>query len=202
MTTTTLETPTTIGPPEVPFPISADAFTLLIDKGLIPQDRRVFLWDGRLLEKMAKSKPHSAVQNMFNRALNRRLPAEFFVGNENPVQLDETHLPLPDLVVVRGDPGDFYEDRYPDGRDVLLVVEVAVTSLAADLGDRLDRYSRTLPEAVYIVADIPGRRALIHTSPKAEGGYATCTEVGPGGSIALRLGGVDIEPIAYEEVMR
>ena len=201
MTTTTLETPTPIGPLEVPFPISADAFTLLIDKGLIPRDRRVFLWDGRLLEKMAKSRSHAAGQDSLSLALSRRLPIGMFVGNEHPIQLDESHLPLPDLVVLRGKPLDF-DDRYPDDRDILLVVEVAVTSLAADLGDRQDRYSRTLPEATYIVADIAGRRALIHTSPKAESGYATRTEVGPGGSIALRLGGIDIEPIAYEEVMR
>ena len=201
MTTTTLETPTTIGPPEVPFPISADAFTLLIDKGLIPRDRRVFLWDGRLLEKTAKSRSHAAGQDSFSLALSRRLPIGMFVGNEHPIQLDESHLPLPDLVVLRGRPLDF-DDRYPDGRDVLLLVEVAVTSLAADLGDRLDRCSRTLPEAVYIVADIVGRRALIHTQPRVEGGYEVVVEVRPGGSIALRLGGVDIEPIPYEEVMR
>lgn len=183
-----------------------DVLTHMIEHNLIPPDRRVFLWDGRLLEKMAKSKPHYAVQNAFGLALSRRLPPGLFVGSENPVRLDEMHLSLPDLVVLRGKPLD-HEARYPDGRDVVLVVEVAVTSLAEDLGHRPDQYALALPEAIYIVADILHRRALVHTRPRAigdpaGGGYEARAEVGPGGSISVCLGGVDIGPIPYEEVMR
>ncbi|MFO0961035.1 MAG: Uma2 family endonuclease [Isosphaeraceae bacterium] len=187
---------------DAPYPITADDFTAMIDRGVFPDDRRVFLWDGRLFEKMAKSKPHAVVQDMFSQAIARRLPPGMFIGHEHPVQLDATHLPLPDVMVARGRGFDFYEDRHPDGRDVLLVIEVAVTSLAEDLGDRLDRYSRTLPLATYIVADIPNRRLLVHTGPKGDGGYDSCEIVGPGQSVVIRLGDVALEPIPYDEVMR
>ncbi|MBX6311325.1 MAG: Uma2 family endonuclease [Isosphaeraceae bacterium] len=131
----------TSGFEEAPYPLTSDVFCQMIEQGLIPRDRRVFLWGGRLYEKMAKTKAHAAVPNAFLGALARRLPPGLFVGAENPVRLDNIHVPLPNVVVVRGAPLDYFDTRYPDGRDVRLVVEVAVSSLPEDLGDRLSRYA-------------------------------------------------------------
>ena len=190
-----------------PYPITSDLFEQMIAQGLFPSDSRVFLWGGRLYEKMAKTLPHASTHNAWNRALTRRIPDRMFVGNENPVRLDEFHLPLPDMIVAKGEPFDFFDSRYPDGRDVLLVIEVAVSSLAADLGPRLSLYALTLPGATYLVADVPHRRVLIHSDPSpnqktGRGEYGTRVEVGPGESIRLKLGGVEIDPIPFEEVMR
>jgi Uma2 family endonuclease len=191
----------------MPYPITSDVYLQMVEQGLIPHDRRVFLWGGRLYEKMAKSKAHSAVQNAFNQALTRRMPPGLFVGNENPLRLDATHVPLPDLVVVRGNPLDYFDTHYPEGRDVVLVVEVAVSSLPEDLGVRLARYAGALPLAAYIVADILHRQVLVHTVPRAANdpggsGSGACSVVRPGEAIRLRLEGVDLEPFPYEEVMR
>ncbi len=203
---TVSEAPITGGYEEMPYAITSDIFFRMVGEGLIPEDRRVFLWSGRLYEKMAKSKAHSAVQNAFNQALTRRLPSGLFVGNENPLRLDETHVPLPDLVVVRGNPLDFFDTRYPEGEDVVLVVEVAVSSRIADLGARLRRYASTLPQAAYIVADIAHRQILLHTTPRVVNGtggaYEHRSVINPGEMLPLRLDNVDLEPIPYEEVMR
>lgn len=207
MATVAAEPLLTSGFEEVPFPITSDMFTQMVEQGLIPHDRRVFLWGGRLYEKMAKSKAHAAVQSAFIGAFSRRLPPGLFLGAENPVRLDLTHLPLPDVVVARGAPVDFFDTRHPDARDVELVVEVAVSSLPDDLGARLSRYALTLPLAAYVVDDVSHRQILIHTNPRVTsdssgGEYAEYTVVGPGATMRLRLGGVDVEPIPYEEVMR
>jgi len=109
--------------------------------------------------------------------------------------------------VVRGNPLDYFDTRYPEGRDVVLVVEVAVSSLPEDLGIRLSRYAGALPLATYLVADVPHRQVLVHTTPRPAndpGGaaYVECSVVRPGEAIRLRLDGVELTPIAYEEVMR
>ena len=204
---TVTETPVTGEAGEMPYPITSDVYFDMVERGLIPTDRRVFLWAGRLYEKMAKSKAHSAVQNAFIQALTRRLPPGLFVGSENPVRLDATHVPLPDLVLVRGNPLDYFDSRYPEGRDVALVVEVAVTSLSADLGPRLSRYAHALPLTAYVVADVPHRQFLVHTAPcpadDPRGGASDeRSAIGPGASLRLRLDGRDLGPIPYEEVMR
>ncbi len=181
--------------------VTAEQYLELVETGVIPRERRVERWDGRIVELMAKTLPHVAVHNALSRAIDRRLPRGMFVGNENPVRLDPTHLPLPDLVVVRGRPLDFYDTRYPDGRDVLLVVEVADTSLGADLGVRLRRYAATNHLAAYVVVDIPHRRLLVHEGPGLAG-YERCTAVGPGEALHLKLEGVELQPIRFEQVMR
>ena len=101
----------------------------------------------------------------------------------------------------------FFDTRYPDGRDVLLVIEVAMSSLPEDIGARLSRYALTLPSATYVVADIKNHQVLVHTGPRAagapdEGTYAERIVARAGESIRLKLGDTDLEPIPYEEVMR
>ena len=204
--TTALAPPPTAEMLDTPYPITADLFQLMVEREIFPPESRVFLWDGRLYEKMAKTQPHATTHNAWNRALTLRLPDGLFVGNENPVRLDPFHLPLPDLIVAKGQPFDF-NGRTPDAGDVVLVLEVAVTSRSADLGPRLSRYAFSLPDAIYLVADVPRRRVLIHSEPRrneatGRGEYGQCVEVGPGQSIVLKLDGVEIKPIPFEEVMR
>ena len=191
----------------VPYPITSDLFQEMIERGLIPEDRRVFLRGGRLYEKTLKTTAQAAVHNAFNQALARRLSSRLFLWNANPVRLDDTHLPLPDLVVARGAPFDFYDTRYPDGRDFVLVIEIALRSLPDDLGPRLARYALTLPSAQHVVAALKNHQVMIHSGPNAtgqpgEGSYSECVVVRTGEAIRLKLDGVDLDPIPFEEVMR
>ena len=187
---------------DAPYPITADQYVAMVEAGIIPYDRPVYLWGGRLLEKMAKTSAHAAAQNLINMVLVRRLPPGYFVGNENPVRLDPTHVPLPDLVVVRGSAKAFV-DRYPGPGDVVAVVEVAVSSLPADLGVRRARYASTLPGATYLVADVRDRKIHVHRGPSPDrgGSYAETEGVGPGGTVRLAFDGRDLPPIPYEDLL-
>jgi methylaspartate ammonia-lyase len=196
------EPPTEVGLGDERFAISSKMFAEMVDAGLIPRDCRVFLREGGLYEKMAKTKAHAAIQDGVAGALWRRIPPGFSVGIEHPVELDEKNLPLPDTVVLKGQSVD-YLDRYPGADDVLLVVEVAVTSLPRDLGPRLAQFARALPQATYVVVDVANRRVLVHRGPGADPpGYAEVETVGPGQVIRLSVGGVDLQPIPFEDVMR
>jgi hypothetical protein len=94
-------------------------------------------------------------------------------------------------------------DRYPTSGDIALVVEVAVTSLPRDLGPRLAVFARRLPEAVYLVVDVSNRRIVIHRESQSEPpGYAQIETVGPGQALRLTIGGVELAPIPFEDVLR
>ena len=119
----------------------------MIEAGLIPEDRRVYLDDGRLYEKMAKSKPHGFVGLAINMAPGN--PASSRPGASGPkctVVLDDLNAPLPDFSVIRGAILlDFSElDRYPDTRDIGLLIEIGVTSVRQDLTTRIEKYARAL----------------------------------------------------------
>lgn len=205
-TPTLTSSPVQDGICDAPYLITSDMFQDMIEKGVFPRESRVFLWNGRLYEKMAKSRAHAGVQASFLGSVARRLPPDQFIAAENPVRLDDRHLPLPDLVVAKGNALEIHRSRYPDARDVVLVVEVAVSSLPEDLGIRLSRYALTLPDAAYVVADVKNHQLILFTRPRADpetgrGGYETRTVVKPGEALRLRLDGRDLDPIPYEEVM-
>ena len=81
-----------------------------------------------------------------------------------------------------------------------------MTSLIDDLGFRLARYASTLPLAIYVVADAPGRRILVHRGPipaagEQPGRYESVETVVAGGALRFTVEGVEIGPIPYESLL-
>ena len=187
------------------YEFTTDAFLRMIEAGDFPDEARVYLEDGKVFEKMAKTNAHGMLASVFGLRLPQRLPAGWFVMTEGQIRLDRKNSPLPDIVVVRGaDPRDYIrEARYPEPRDLGLIVEIAVTSLAKDLGPNLERYARNRVPT-YWVADVPGRRILAHSRPevtKRRAGYAQVEVVGPGESVSLVLDGQLACRFVYEDLM-
>jgi Uma2 family endonuclease len=60
--------------------------------------------------------------------------------SQQPVTLTPTNEPEPDASVILGDSDDDYP-RHPEPTDILLVIEVADTSLSYDLGEKLQLYA-------------------------------------------------------------
>jgi Uma2 family endonuclease len=191
---------------DVPYDLTIDLVSRMVEAGLIPQDRRVFLLQGRLYEKRAKTQAHGYVGAAIVRAVNRRLPDGWSLWPERTVVLDPTNAPLPDFAVVRGaNPLDFATpERYPGPRDIGLLIEVAVTRLHDDLTTALELYARAgIP--VYWVVDVPGRRILVHTEPRVvdgQGEYARVATFRPGQSLPLVLDGQEVALIPFDELLR
>ena len=191
---------------DVPYDLTIDVVSRMVESGLIPQDRRVFLLEGRLYEKMAKTKAHGSVGAAVTRAVNRRLPDDWSLWPESTVVLDPTNAPLPDFAVVRS--GDLLgraaPERYPEAGDIGLLIEVAVTSLRDDLTTALEQYARALIPAYWVV-DVPGRRILVHTEPRVvdgKGEYARVETFRPGQSLPLVLDGQQVALIPFDELLR
>ncbi len=184
--------------------ITADAFLGLIETGFFPDEARVFLRDGRIFAKMAKTNSHSFVSTLFRYALVRHLPATWVVVSEGQFKLDLKNSPLPDLTVLRGSAREYISrGRYPESSEVGLIVEIAVTSLAKDLGSNLERYARNLIPT-YWVADVPGHRLLAHSSPRVADGrgeYEIVQEIVAGGVLPLVLDGQEVARFTYEDLM-
>jgi hypothetical protein len=188
-----------------PFEITTDVFFQMIELGLIPTESRVYLWNGRIYEATAKTATHSAVGAAFVHTFVRRLPPGWLLWPENPIRLNERSAPMLDLTVVRGVADDYLRaNRHPEAADVGMLVEISVTGLPKDLGERCEQYARALIP-VYWVADVLGRRILVHTEPEIVDGlgrYARVERFGPGQSVPLVLDGRELDRIAYEELLR
>lgn len=129
--------------------------------------QRCELIDGELIDKMGQNPPHAqAIRNLFTwlitffapRQLQMQLPVEVATGDS------EWSLPEPDIAVL-AETGGEYGKRHPRGDELLLVVEVADTSLRQDLTTKRDLYARAAV-GEYWVLDLQSRRLIVHRSPR------------------------------------
>ena len=206
MSTATMVAPLQVPTADVPFDLTIDLFSRMVESGLIPPDRRVFLNNGRLYEKMAKTKAHGSVGAGITMSLAPRLPAGWSLWPESTIVLGPTNAPLPDFAVIR--PGNLLgravPDRYPEPGDVGLLIEIAVTSLHDDLTTALEQYARASIPAYWVV-DVPGRRILVHTEPRVvegRGEYARVETYRPGQALPLVLDGQEMARIPFDELLR
>lgn len=81
---------------------------------------------------------------------------------QNPIRLGPHTEPQPDLAVARRTSA--YASRHPDAADVLLVIEVADSSLPFDRSEKAPRYGRTgIPEPWLV--DVEARTVTVYTVP-------------------------------------
>ncbi len=188
-----------------PFHIMADTFLAMIEAEVFPDEARVYLQDGRIYEKMAKTKPHTSHAYLIHQALFRQSREDWMVFAEGQFVMDDWNAKLPDISLVRAvDQRAYLASQEPmKSSDIVLAVEIAVTSLSRDLGENLERYARgMIPN--YWVADVPGRRLLAHAEPRVVdglGSYAKVEIILPGGAIDLNIDGQEAVRFAFEDLM-
>ena len=167
----------------VPIPrhrFTVDDFARLGEAGVFGEDDRVELIDGEIRGMTPIGPPHAWIVNRLTRLLVLQLADRAWVSVQNPLRLDGHTELQPDLVVARGG-GNDYADRHPEAGDVLLVVEVADSSLRYDRAEKLPRYARAgIPEAWLV--DIAGVAVAVRTDP-GPGGYAREQVFRPGAVI-------------------
>ncbi|WP_244424541.1 Uma2 family endonuclease [Methylobacterium nodulans] len=149
----------------------------MIEAGVIAEGERIELLDGELVEMASKSYAHDLVKNRLNRRLTAVLPSSIYLATESTVQLDARTLLEPDFLLAfetahRPSPEGFC---VIPGPEILLVIEVAASSLAYDLGRKAHLYARYgVPE--YWVIDAQERVARVHRRPSGDAGYGAVTD--------------------------
>ncbi len=154
------------------------------EAGIITEDDRVELIDGEIVEMSPINPPHSVCVNRLNKLLNRHVPEELVVSVQNPIYLSEDSEPQPDIALLK--PGEYISrTQHPGPEDVLLVVEVADTTVVSDQRQKIPRYAQAgIPEAWLV--NIPKGVVEVYTDP-GQGKYKQIKRVGPGESITPKL---------------
>jgi Uma2 family endonuclease len=126
---------------------TVDHFERMIEAGVFQEDDRVELIDGEVVAMAALGLRHSESVRRCNRGLSRRAGDTAVVDVQNPLDLRPHARPEPDVMLLRA-PDSRYFGRLPAAEDVLLVVEVAESSLATDRDQKIPLYARAgIPEA-------------------------------------------------------
>ena len=144
-------------------------FRRMGEVGILGPDDRVELIAGEIIDMSPIGSLHAALVARLASALGQRVGETAVIWTQNPLTLDDTSQPQPDLAVLRPR-ADFYAAAHPGPADVLLVIEVADTTLAFDLDVKVPLYAAAgIPEAWVIEA--PSRRTLVFRRP-VNGRYA------------------------------
>ena len=148
---------------------TVDEFARMGEAGVFAEEDRVELIDGEICEMTPIGPRHAVVVNVLAELLITRLAGKAYVSIQNPVRLDRHTEPQPDLTVARRRL-DAYADRHPEAGDILLVVEVADSSLRYDRVEKVPRYGRAdIPETWLV--NLSAETVTVYTGP-GPGGYA------------------------------
>jgi Uma2 family endonuclease len=146
-----------------PHRFTVDQYEQMGTAGIFHEDDRVELLDGAIVEMNPIGSPHFRCVNRLNMLLAPALARRgAIVSVRNPVKLGEYWMPQPDVVLLR-ERADDYAGRQATPDDVLLLIEVADSSLSYDRA-KLPAYARFSVAEVWLV-DLNGELILCHREP-------------------------------------
>ena len=180
MTTPVISAPATVSAPARRRFTVAEYYAMA-DAGILSENDRVELLDGDLIVMPPIGDWHAASVDLFTNILPPRLQGRAIVRVQNPTRLDNNSEPQPDVMLLRWR-DDFYRNGHPAPGDVLLVIEVADSSVDFDRTVKLAAFARAGIPEVWIAAR-PERRIEACTEP-AGNEYATVHHFGPGETVA------------------
>ena len=113
---------------------------------IFPPDSRLELIEGEILEMAPIGFNHSGHLNRINKLFSKLMPDDVIPSIQNPLQLGDLSEPEPDFMLLKPN-DDFYSSRHPNASDVLLLIEVADSSLSFDQTQKLRLYAlHNIPE--------------------------------------------------------
>jgi Uma2 family endonuclease len=157
----------------------------MAEVGILSEDDRVELIEGEIVRMSAIGSRHAACVDRLNRLLNRFTNLSAIVRVQGPILLNGNSEPEPDISLLRPR-DDFYTGGHPMPDDVLLLIEVADTSVERDLEVKLplSLYAQAGIPETWIV-DLPAETIEVHSRPDG-GEYRETVRVKRGETLKSR----------------
>jgi len=165
--------------------LTVDDYHRMADAGIFGQHDRIELIDGELIDMAPIGQGHAGMVGGLAEALFIACAGRAIVWPQNPIRIDRWSEPQPDLALLRRRPDFYATGERPGPADVLLLIEVADSSLAFDRRVKLPLYARAGIAEFWIV-DLKRRVLEVHRSPTGDG-YADTSTHQPGDQVALAL---------------
>jgi Uma2 family endonuclease len=148
--------------------ISVDEYERMGCAGIFGNDARLELLEGEIYEMSPIGSPHAACVKFFSSLLNRLFGGKMIVSIQDPIRLDDFSEPQPDIAIVRWR-DDFYKHGHPTPADVLLVIEVADSTVESDRTYKMPLYAKAgIPEAWLV--NLHDEKIELYAEP-ADGAY-------------------------------
>jgi Uma2 family endonuclease len=159
---------------------TVDEYHRMAEAGILGEDDRVELLDGEIVEMTPIGSRHAGCVKRLARLLIEKLGSQAVVGIHDPVVLDDLSEPQPDISVARPRE-DTYSRAHPRPADLLLLIQVAESSLDPDRTRKIPRYGRAgIPETWLV--DLEAAWIELYRVPGPDG-YADRTSAARGDTL-------------------
>jgi Uma2 family endonuclease len=188
-------------PLESLYRLTVEQYHALAREGILTDDDPVELLEGLLVCKMTKYRPHTLATGLLRDALAVIVAPECYVDAQEPGTTSDSE-PEPDLLVVRGTRRD-YRDRQPGPDEVVMVVEVADTTLRRDRGVKKRIYAAA-GLSIYWIVNLKERQIEVYTGPTRRTKrptYAQRRDYRPEETIPVVIDNTEVGQIHVQEVL-
>jgi len=163
---------------------TADEFVRMGEAGILRREDRVELIDGEIVTKMTIGPRHAACVDRATRLLVTRAGESAIIRVQGAVRVNLFSQPEPDLMLLRPR-SDFYAPGHPGPADILLIIEVAESSLDYDRKVKAPLYARSSVHEYWLI-DLNKNVVTCYSSPEHDT-YRVARRFRRGQSLSPRL---------------
>jgi Uma2 family endonuclease len=145
---------------------SVEVYHRMGEAGLF-EAQRVELIAGKIYDRSPISPKHASTVKRLANLLRAMLGEAYLLSVQDPVLINDYSEPEPDLATLRHR-DDFYAESHPAPQDILLIIEVADSSLEKDRALKLPLYAEAGIPELWIV-NLPGQQLERYWAPSARG---------------------------------
>lgn len=125
---------------------TTEQYHLMHEAGVFAEGDRLELINGEITEMSPIGRKHAACVARLTKVFELKLGDRTIIWSQNPIRLVDNSEPQPDLAILKLR-SDFYEDSLPIPTDILLIIEVADSTLTYDRETKMPLYaSAGIPE--------------------------------------------------------
>lgn len=163
---------------------TVDEYYKMAEAGILAPDEKVELLAGEIIEMAAIGSKHAYCVTQFAEEFFSQLGKRITVRVQNPVRLASGNEPEPDIAIAYRK-SDGYVSQHPGPEDIVLLIEVADSTVGFDRRHKLPIYAmHGIPEVW--LGDINARSVEVHDDPIA-GGYARMRVLGMDAILTLAV---------------
>jgi Uma2 family endonuclease len=145
---------------------TVDEYHRMVEAGILTSEDHVELLDGQIIEMVPQDPPHASRIDDGGDYLKAIFADRAKVRVQLPITLAPRSEPEPDFAIVRLQENR-YRDRHPYPQDVLLLIEMADSTVKRDRDYKTPIYARAaIPE--YWIVDLKKRQVTVFQHPQGE----------------------------------
>jgi Uma2 family endonuclease len=137
-------------------PLTTDDYHRMIQNGIIHEGEHVELILGQIVNMAAKGTRHTLCTRKIFKLLLNKIGDQADIQSQDPIVLSDRTEPEPDIVIAR-QRSDEYVNSHPTPNDIILIIEVADSTLTYDRQIKLPLYATAGIQEYWIVNLIDNR---------------------------------------------